>query len=57
MQENYMNNKHQYLVEFNADMIGKATSKETGRKIRLSLTEDCRMDSRYNGKNDKRLRF
>jgi hypothetical protein len=35
---------HQYkpvLVEFNADMIGKATSKETGKTIRLSLTEDA----------------
>jgi hypothetical protein len=29
------------LVEFNADMIGKATSAETGRKIRLSVTEDA----------------
>jgi len=28
------------LVEFNADMIGKATSKETGKTIRLSMTED-----------------
>ncbi|HUS99522.1 MAG TPA: M28 family peptidase [Candidatus Thermoplasmatota archaeon] len=29
------------LVEFNADMIGKATSKETGKTIRLSITEDA----------------
>ena len=29
------------LVEFNADMIGKATTKENGRKIRLSCTEDA----------------
>jgi hypothetical protein len=29
------------LVEFNADMIGKATTAETGRTIRLSLTEDA----------------
>jgi len=29
------------LVEFNADMIGKAISKETGKSIRLSLTEDA----------------
>lgn len=29
------------LVEFNADMIGKATSAETGRTMRLSLTEDA----------------
>jgi len=29
------------LVEFNADMIGKATSKETGKTMRLSLTEDA----------------
>ena len=29
------------LVEFNADGIGQATSTETGRKIRLSLTEDA----------------
>ena len=29
------------LVEFNADGIGQATSMETGRKIRLSLTEDA----------------
>jgi len=29
------------LVEFNADMIGKATSAETSRKIGLSLTEDA----------------
>ncbi|MCJ7572621.1 MAG: M28 family peptidase [Candidatus Thermoplasmatota archaeon] len=28
------------LVEFNADEIGKATSKETGKSIRLSITED-----------------
>jgi hypothetical protein len=28
------------LVEFNAEMIGKATSKETGKTIRLSVTED-----------------
>ncbi len=28
------------LVEFNADMIGKASSKETGKTIRLSITED-----------------
>jgi hypothetical protein len=28
------------LVEFNADMIGKATSTETGKTMRLSLTED-----------------
>ena len=28
------------LVEFNADMIGKAISKETGKTIRLSVTED-----------------
>lgn len=28
------------LVEFNADMIGKATSKETGKKIRATRTED-----------------
>jgi hypothetical protein len=28
-------------VEFNADGIGQATSKETGKKIRLSLTEDA----------------
>ncbi len=29
------------LVEFNADMIGKATSTETGSTMRLSLTEDA----------------
>lgn len=29
------------LVEFNADMIGKATSQETGKTIRLSITEDA----------------
>jgi len=29
------------LVEFNADMIGKATSQETGKAIRLSITEDA----------------
>jgi hypothetical protein len=29
------------LVEFNADMIGKATSKKTGKTIRLSVTEDA----------------
>ena len=29
------------LVEFNADMIGKATTAENGRKIRLSITEDA----------------
>ncbi len=29
------------LVEFNADMIGKATSTETGKTMRLSLTEDA----------------
>ncbi len=29
------------LVEFNADMIGKATTQENGRKIRLSYTEDA----------------
>ena len=29
------------LVEFNADMIGKATTKENGKKIRLSYTEDA----------------
>ena len=29
------------LVEFNADMIGKATSKKTGKIIRLSVTEDA----------------
>ncbi len=29
------------LVEFNADMIGKATTAETGRTIRLSITEDA----------------
>ncbi len=29
------------LVELNADMIGKATSKETGKTIRLSITEDA----------------
>jgi len=29
------------LIEFNADMIGKATSTETGRTMRLSLTEDA----------------
>lgn len=29
------------LVEINAEMIGKATSAETGRKIRLSVTEDA----------------
>ncbi len=28
------------LVEFNADGIGRATTAETGRKIRLSVTED-----------------
>jgi hypothetical protein len=28
------------LVEFNADMIGKATNAQDGRKIRLSMTED-----------------
>lgn len=29
------------LVEFNADMIGKATSKQTGKSIRLSISEDA----------------
>ncbi|HIH28420.1 MAG TPA: Zn-dependent exopeptidase M28 [Thermoplasmata archaeon] len=29
------------LVEFNADMIGKATSTETGKTMRLQLTEDA----------------
>jgi aminopeptidase YwaD len=29
------------LVEFNADMIGRATNAESGRKIRLSMTEDA----------------
>jgi len=29
------------LVELNADMIGKATSTETGKTIRLSITEDA----------------
>jgi aminopeptidase YwaD len=29
------------LVEFNADMIGRATNVENGRKIRLSVTEDA----------------
>ena len=29
------------LVEFNADMIGKATTAEDGRTIRLSVTEDA----------------
>ncbi len=29
------------LVEFNADMIGKATSATTGRSMRLQLTEDA----------------
>jgi hypothetical protein len=29
------------LVEFNADMIGRATTAENGRKIRLSVTEDA----------------
>lgn len=29
------------LVEFNADMIGKATTRENGRKMRLSQTEDA----------------
>ena len=29
------------LVEFNAEMIGKATSKDTGKTIRLSITEDA----------------
>jgi hypothetical protein len=29
------------LVEFNADMIGKATTTEDGRTIRLSVTEDA----------------
>jgi hypothetical protein len=29
------------LVEFNADMIGKATSTETGKSMRLQLTEDA----------------
>ena len=29
------------LVEFNADMIGKATNAENGRAIRLSMTEDA----------------
>lgn len=33
-------NQTPVLVEFNADMIGKATSKETGKTIRLSVTED-----------------
>jgi aminopeptidase YwaD len=35
----YENNK-EILVEFNADMIGVANSKEGGRKIRLSYSED-----------------
>jgi len=29
------------LVEFNADMIGRAVTAENGRKIRLSVTEDA----------------
>jgi Peptidase family M28/Bacterial Ig domain len=29
------------LIEFNADMIGKATSTDTGKTMRLSLTEDA----------------
>lgn len=29
------------LVEFNADMIGRATNAENGKKIRLSMTEDA----------------
>jgi hypothetical protein len=29
------------LVEINADMIGKATSKQTGKTIRLSISEDA----------------
>jgi hypothetical protein len=28
------------LVEFNVDMVGRATSKETGRAMRMSVTED-----------------
>jgi len=37
--EAYLNNDD-ILIEFNADMIGRAITKEDGKKIRLSYTED-----------------
>ena len=57
MQEKSMTSKHHKLVEFNAEMIGKATSKDTGKTIRLSITEDAGWNCWYNGKHDKRLRI
>lgn len=47
------------LVEFNADMIGKATTKETGRKMGLSYTNDAEwvIDIFENITNDYNMYF
>jgi len=47
------------LVEFNADMIGRATSEQTGHYLRLSVSEDAHWIADLIGKvsNDYNLNF